>query len=172
MDGFIRLVGWLSRACGVLATALIALSVLVVCQMVFVRFVLNQPSIWQTEFTIFCLIGATLLGSPYVLLTKGHVNVDLLSIYLGRRARFWLELASAAVSLAFCLLIAVLGYTFWHEAWAGGWRTSSIWRAPLWIPYFALPVGMGVLSLQYVADILSLVTGRAQPSRVGHGEPA
>ena len=36
-------------------------------------------------------------------------------------------------------------------------------RARLWIPYLSMPVGLGLLILQYVADVLSLVTGRAPP---------
>lgn len=161
MQRFIQAVATFSRACGVISSGMFVLAMLVICQMVFVRFVLGQSSIWQTEFVIFTLIGATLMGSPYVLLTKGHVSVDLLSIYLGPRAKFALALASAVISLAFCLLIAVLGFEFWHEAWSKGWRTSSMWRAPLWVPYLAVPVGMGALSLQYVADIAALWLERA-----------
>ena len=38
-----------------------------------------------------------------------------------------------------------------------------MWRARLWIYYAALPIGMGVLCLQYVADIYCLLTGRDMP---------
>ena len=47
-----------SRAFGVAAAGLILLSVGVVCQMVFVRAVLGQSSIWQTEFVTFSLVAA------------------------------------------------------------------------------------------------------------------
>mgnify|MGYP003693606893 FL=1 len=63
--------------------------------MVFVRYVLNQNTIWQTDFITYCLIAATFIGSPYVLLTRGHVNVDVLPLYLGPRGRFWLALFAA-----------------------------------------------------------------------------
>jgi TRAP-type C4-dicarboxylate transport system permease small subunit len=33
----------------------------------------------------------------------------------------------------------------------------------MWIPYSSMPIGLGLLSLQYVADIYSLVTGREPP---------
>src|SRR6266705_4574310 len=67
-----------SQACGIFAAGLIGAAVLVVCHMVFVRYALNHNTIWQTDFTIYSLIGATFIGSPYVLLTRGHVNVDVL----------------------------------------------------------------------------------------------
>jgi TRAP-type C4-dicarboxylate transport system permease small subunit len=38
-----------------------------------------------------------------------------------------------------------------------------MWRARLWIPYSTMPVGLGLLSLQYVVDVISLVTGRDPP---------
>lgn len=163
MDRFFRAVATLSRVGGVAAALLIAASVAIVCQMVFVRFVLNQNTIWQTEFVTFALIGATLIGSPYVLLTKGHVNVDLLSIYLGGKARYGLAFLSALVTLGFCALMAWLGYELWLESWLKDWRTSTIWRAPLWVPYLALPLGLGLMALQAVADLLKLMTGREPP---------
>ena len=76
----------ISQLCGFIAAALIAVGVLVVCQMVFVRYVLNENTIWQTDFVTYCLVAATFIGSPYVLLTRGHVNVDVLPLYLGRTA--------------------------------------------------------------------------------------
>jgi TRAP-type C4-dicarboxylate transport system permease small subunit len=163
MDHFIRGVRLLSQACGIFAAALTALAVVVVCQMVFVRYVLNETTIWQTDFVTFSLVAATFIGAPYVLLTKGHVNVDVLPLYVGQRARWWLALVAIGISLGFALVMAVLTFQFWHEAWENNWRSESMWRARLWIPYMAMPVGLGVLTLQYVVDLISLVTGREPP---------
>ena len=77
VDRFIGAVAWLSRLGGIVAVALLLAAVLVICQMVFVRYVLQGSAIWQHEFVTFSLIGATFIGAPYVLLTHGHVNVDL-----------------------------------------------------------------------------------------------
>jgi hypothetical protein len=38
-----------------------------------------------------------------------------------------------------------------------------MWRARLWIPYGAMPLGLGILTLQYVVDLLNLLTGREPP---------
>ena len=163
MDSFVRVVRRISQLCGYFAAALIALGVLVVCHMVFVRYVLNQNTIWQTDFTTYCLIAATFVGSPFVLVTRGHVNVDVLPHYLGPRARFWLALFAASISLTFALVLAVLTFNFWKEAWDQRWVSDTMWRARLWIPYSSMPIGLGLLTLQYVADIWNLVTGREPP---------
>jgi len=163
MQVYVRVVRAVSQLCGFFAAALIAVGVLVVCHMVFVRYVFNDNTIWQTDFTTYCLIAATFIGSPYVLMTRGHVNVDVLPHYLGARARFWLALFSAAVSIAFCVTLAVLTFLFWKEAWDQRWVSDTMWRARLWIPYSSMPIGLGILTLQYVADIYNLVTGREPP---------
>ena len=163
MDAFIRAVKLISQACGIVAAALIAAAVVVVCHMVFVRYVLNHNTIWQTDFVTYGLVAATFIGAPYVLLTKGHVNVDVLPIYVGPRARYWLAFASIAISFAFCLVMTVLTFQFWHESWENNWVSDTMWRARLWIPYGSMPIGLGVLTLQYVADFLNLITGREAP---------
>jgi TRAP-type C4-dicarboxylate transport system permease small subunit len=163
MDRFVRGITLLSQACGVFAAALIAASVVIVCQMVFVRYMLNETTIWQTDFVTFSIVAATFIGSPYLLLNRGHVNVDVLPIYLGPEGRYRLALASMLMSFAFCAVMTVLTAQFWYEAWENNWRSESMWRARLWIPYAAMPIGLGLLTLQYVAELFKLVTGREPP---------
>ncbi len=135
----------------------------VVCEMVFVRYVLNQNTIWQTDFVTWSLVAATFIGSPYLLLNRGHVNVDVLPLHLGPRARWWLALASIVMALSFCIVLAVLTARFWFEAWEQRWVSDTMWRARLWIPYSAMPIGLSVLVLQYIADLYALVSGREPP---------
>jgi TRAP-type C4-dicarboxylate transport system permease small subunit len=163
LDFFVRGIRRVSQLCGIVAAALIGLGVLVVCEMVFVRYLLNQNTIWQTDFVTWSLVAATFVGSPYVLLTRGHVNVDLLPHHLGPRGRWWLALASIVMSLAFCLVLTVLTARFWLEAWDNRWVSDTMWRARLWIPYSSMPIGLAILCLQYIADLYCLVSGREPP---------
>lgn len=169
MDLAIRAVRALSLLGGFCAAALIAASVGVVCQMVVVRHVLGQTTIWQTDFVTFALVAATFLGGPYVLMTRGHVNVDVLPLHVGPAARFRLALAASALSLLFALVLSWLAIAFWHEAFDNNWRSESMWRARLWIPYLAMPVGLVVLSLQMLADLAELLSGRQHPFGIAPG---
>jgi len=153
----------ISRVSGILATLLLVLAVLVVCQMVFVRAVLGGSSIWQTEFVTFSIVAATFLGAPYILLTHGHVNVDLLPLMLDDTWRRRLALLASALALTFCALFLYSAIHWWWEAWTLGLTTSSIWRARLWIPYLSVPVGMLLLCAQYIVDIWALMIGEASP---------
>ena len=82
---------------------------------------------------------------------------------VGERARFWLAIVATVVSLVFALVMTVLTFQFWQEAWENNWVSDSMWRARLWIPYGSMPIGLGVLTLQYIVDLLELVTGRVRP---------
>ncbi len=163
MDAYIRAVTFLSRVAGVFAAFLIGTAVLVICDIVVERYILNLTTIWQIDVVTYSIVSATFVGSAYVLMTKGHVNVEILPLYLAPRARFWLALLTALLALTFVVLLFILCTQFWYEAWTNTWRSNTVWRARLWIPYLAMPVGLGLLILQYVADLLSLITGRALP---------
>ena len=78
-------------------------------------------------------------------------------------ARYRLALASILMTLAFASVMTVLTFAFWHEAWDNNWRSESMWRARLWIPYSVMPIGLGLLTLQYIVELIKLVTGRAPP---------
>lgn len=160
MSHYVRIVSALSWAAGVFAVLLLASSVLVICHMVFVRYVLDHSTIWQTEYAIYSVVASTFIGSAYVLMHKGHVNVDLVPLAVSPPTRFVLEVITGLLSLAFCVLLAYSGWTYFHEAWANGWRTSTVWRIPLWIPLLPLPVGIALLCLQYVAELWKLVEER------------
>ncbi len=160
LDKLIAGIHGISRFCGTLAAFCLVCACVVVCQMVVIRYGLGASTIWQNEFVTFAIVAATLLGSPYVLLTRGHVNVDLLPHYLGERGKKLLAFVAATLGMLCCAVLAWTGWTYFHEAWTEGWVTPSVWAPPLWIPLLPLPIGLGLLTLQYAADIVCLVTGR------------
>lgn len=128
--------------------------VLVICQMVFIRYVLGMSTSWQTEFTILSVTGAMLLGSPYVLMTGGHVAITILPDALGNTARKLMKLVAALFGLAFCTALAYASWVYVWEAWEGGWTTGTVWNPLLWPGLLPMAVGMTLLTLQYVAEIL------------------
>jgi len=167
MKRYIRTVAFLSRAAGVIAALLIALAVLVICDMVVERYILNRTTIWQIDAVSYCIMAATFIGSAYVLMTRGHVNVDVLPLHVGPRQRYWLALITMLIALAFCTVLFVLGTLYWYEAWSKNWHSDTVWRARLWIPYLAMPVGLGLLVLQYIGELLSLIGGLTPPFGIG-----
>lgn len=175
-DIYINLVRVVSNILGAVAAALLSLAILVIIHMIFVRYVLGEPTVWQTEWVIYAVVAATFVGSPYVLLQKGHISVDLLLLVLGDRARNALELVALLLSLAFSAALLYYSATWWYEAFHLGWTSDTIARIPLWIPYLSLPLGMAGLVLQFVADLITRLRGEeahveASVYGTGAGEP-
>jgi TRAP-type C4-dicarboxylate transport system permease small subunit len=166
---FLRVVEGLSRLLGYIAALLLVVAIVVVCHMVFNRFALNLPTSWQTEFVTYALIASTFLGAPWVLLTRGHVNVELIPLMLGPRGRFFLALTAYLGAAILCILLTWGSFDFWLEAWEGGWTSDSVWGPKLWKAYLSMPIGFFAISLQYIADLLCLLSGREHPFGI---EPA
>lgn len=164
--GWLKTVDQISTVCGWISASMIVVSVFITCQMIFVRFVLNQSTIWQTEAVTFLMVAATLLGLPYVQKLRGHVNVDLIPLMMKPGARKTLALFTLSVSIIIVALMLVYGFEFWHTAWTRNWKSDTVWGVRLWIPYLAMPVGFGLLLLQLIADLAAVITGVDKPFNI------
>ncbi|MBP1851594.1 TRAP transporter small permease subunit [Rhizobium halophytocola] len=160
VKAYILGIGHISRAFALIATLMLISAMLVVCQMILMRYVFAMPTIWQTDFVVFAATAAMFLGAPYVLLKGGHVGVDVVEMMVGERSRSVLRLIGCILGLAFCLIMTVAGWIQFHDAWIGNWKHSSVWAPPLWVPLSAMPISFALLSLQYVAEILAIRTAR------------
>lgn len=162
-NALLRAVAWLSTVCGWTAAGMIVAAVMITCQMIWIRFVLNGSTIWQTEVVVYLMVGATMVGLPYVQLLRGHVNVDLLPLMLPptlRKALAFLTLGAGALVVG---IMAFYGFDMWHVAWQRGWTSDSVWGVRLWIPYLAVPVGFGLYLLQLGADLWAVARGHDSP---------
>ncbi len=160
---FVRVISLLSEACGWASAAMIVAAVMITCQMIYVRSVLNVSTVWQTEVVIYLVIGATLIGLPYVQKLRGHVNVDLLPIWLGQSARRALALLTMVLTLVVLAVMLFYSVEMWWAAYERGWTSDTVWAAPLWIPYLAMPVGFGLYLLQTLADLVAVIRGTELP---------
>jgi len=146
---FLRAVALLSTLAGWCSAAMIVGAVAITCQMIFVRFVLNQST--------------TLVGLPYVQQLRGHVNVDLIPLALPPKARYGMCLLTLSFSIAMVALLLFYGYEHWHLTFERNWKSDTIWGVRLWIPYLALPIGFGLFLLQLIADLVAVVLKIEKP---------
>lgn len=130
----VRWVGLLSEASGWLAAVALVLATLITSHGVFVRYFLRQPTVWQTESTIYLLMLVTFVG------------------LVPRRP----QLAVAVV-----LVVMWTSYQDWYEAYLYDHHSSTAFRFPLWIAFAILPLGMLLVALQYVAMIVEGIMGLA-----------
>lgn len=155
----VRAIGHISTLCGVIASFMILASVLITCQMIFVRFVLERSTVWQTEAVIYLMIGATLIGLPYVQKLRGHVGVDLIPLMLSPQLRRILAIVTLFATLLMMAIMLFYGWEMFHLAWSRNWKSETVWAIPLWIPYILVPLGFGLFLLQLLADLWQTAFG-------------
>lgn len=155
----LRAADTLSTICGWIAAGMIVLSVLITCQMIFVRGVLNHSTIWQTEMVVYLMVSATLLGLPYVQRLRGHVSVDLLPLALPRRFRRGLIALTLAAGIVVIAIMLYYGAELWHIAYSRNWKSDTVWGVRLWIPYLAMPVGFLIYLIQMCVDLFAVLAG-------------
>lgn len=156
---FLRAVDLASRIAAFIAGLLLIAAMLVICEMIFLRYVFRAPTIWQTDFVVFSATAAMFLGAPHVLRTRGHVGVDVIELAVAPGPRRILGLVGAVLGLTFAVLMTIASTIFFHEAYVNEWRTSTIAAITLWIPLLPLPISFGLLSLQYVAELVRRLSG-------------
>jgi TRAP-type C4-dicarboxylate transport system permease small subunit len=153
LPAFVRAVFRLSTAFAAVAAVLLLLAALVITWSIVYR-AMGASTYWEIEFSVYMMVASLFLASPYCLATQGHVGVDLLSHYMPRSAARPLAIIVGLVGLAVCIYLTYAGAELTLHAYARGERTESAWAPLKWPLFLAMPVGLGLTALQYVADLL------------------
>jgi TRAP-type C4-dicarboxylate transport system permease small subunit len=153
LPAFVRAVFRLSTACAAVAAVMLLAAALVITWSVIYR-ALGASTYWEIEFSVYMMVAALFLASPYCLATRGHVGVDLLTHYLPRAAARPLAIIVGLIGLGVCVYLAWVGLDLTREAYERGHRTESAWAPMKWPLYATMPIGLGLTALQYVADLL------------------
>ena len=153
LPAFVRAIFRLSTACAAVSAVLLALAALVITWSVIYR-AMGASTYWEIEFSVYMMVAALFLASPYCLATQGHVGVDLLSHYLPRPAAKGVAIVVGLIGLAVCVYLAYVGAELTLDAFERGDRTESAWAPLKWPLFLTMPVGLGLTALQYVADLL------------------
>ncbi len=131
-------------------------ALLLLCFEVFARYFF--PSIlpdWGAEITIYLTIWALFLVAGELALNGGHVHADFVVDRLDDKWKQRLGILAAAAGLVFSVIFLWYGYEVVAFAHMIGEEGDSTLRFPKWIYYLALPVGMALQCLGYLAYILS-----------------
>src|SRR3546814_8646672 len=96
------------------AEALLAVGLLaVIVFLVFIAGVMRwfgEPLIWSVDLAQLLFVWVSFLGADMALRKRAHIGIDYLVRRLPGRARVVVDLALAAVCLAFLGVMAVMGY--------------------------------------------------------------
>lgn len=147
------------------------------------RYVFNSNILWALETTVFLFAWLVLIGASYCVRVTAHLGVDALVAIASPAVRKVLTLISVACCLAFSILLLIgawqywspfIGIQVWYEVndipmpaflqFLSGWLNEGepYEKLPRFIPYFALPLGMALLTLRFLEAGWKVATGRQQ----------
>ena len=93
-------------------------------------------------------------------LSRKHITVTVFTERFPERLQFWLLLLGLGIGLALCVLGTVAGAGELARSFSiGEYYSGSFIRLPAWPAKLFVPVGLGVLSMQLLADMIGKVLG-------------
>jgi TRAP-type C4-dicarboxylate transport system permease small subunit len=127
-----------------LVMALMGSMALLVFVNVVTRYVFGTSLIWVEELTQYEMIWVAYLGAGLALREGRHVAVDTLQDLLPSLGRRRLRQVIAAATLAFLVVLVVLGLQIVAFTWD---QETPVMNVPAGVPYLAVPIGAAALAL-------------------------
>ena len=104
--------------------------------------------------SVFLIVGAVFMSAAAVQARRGHIGIEAIVGLLSPRANHVRQILVDVATLIFCGFFSWKSVLLLHEAIVEGFRTSSTWQPPLWIPYSLMTAGMILLSVQVLFQIV------------------
>lgn len=132
----------------------LAFMMLTICYDVVMRYVFSAPTSWSLEINSFLLIYLAVMGAGEAQRQDAHIRITFFTQRLPSGGRNIIKIATGLLGMLFCAIMVWRGSMMAYEAWAYGERVSSAFGTPMVYPYSLIPIGFGVLGLQFLIDTL------------------
>jgi len=164
-----------------LIALLLGLMTLLTFANVIFRYVLNSNILWAVELTVFLFAWMVLVGASYGVKQNFHIGVDVVINLAPKNLRKTFALISVSCCLFFSISLLIGSWNYWlpfitDRAW---YETEDIpmpdilqflsdWfnegeryeRLPRFIPYFALPLGMAMMTFRFMQLAWQIAIGK------------
>jgi TRAP-type C4-dicarboxylate transport system permease small subunit len=151
----------------VLGVVLLALLVATTLLQVLSRYVLSKPLDWTEEAARYIFIWVAMLGAGIAAKDRAHFFVDLILERMPSTLRKYVTVLIGTISSIFLLVIS---WAALELALSNGVQDSPVLTIPMSIPYFAIPVGLGLMTLFSVSDTVLTIRGSRRRDRLGIDE--
>ena len=146
-------------------TALI-LTTLIIFLNVVLRYVFKSSTSWAEEAVKYLMIWITFIGGSICFRKGMHVSIDFFMTYLSKSRRRIVSLVILSISLVFVLIMVFYGVKVVLFNYSTG-QVSPALRLPMWIPYFAIPLGFTLMSIQLIIIISSFFRKGSEADSIG-----
>jgi C4-dicarboxylate transporter DctQ subunit len=153
------------------------------------RYVFNSNILWALETTVFLFAWLVLLGASYCIKTRTHLGVDVIINIVSPATRRIFAILSVICCLAFAILLLIGAWQYWSP-----FIGKQVWyevndipmpeilrfieplmnegeayeKMPRFIPYFALPLGMVLITLRFVQAAWQVYKGETDRLIASH----
>ncbi len=153
LTAFDRLVGVLSSIGAITAACALLLIATAVIWEVIARSIFERPTIWAIEVSTYAITAAGFLAAGYVLRGNGHLEITLITTRFSERTTRRLGVLTDGLGFLFCLVVTLYGYEFVTLSYLIGSTSVSELRVDLWIPQLSVPIGFGLMMLEFLCRI-------------------
>lgn len=154
----------ISKGAGIFAAMLVFPITCIAGYEVFMRYLLDKPTIWAWDMNIQLFAALIMLGGAYTLREGGHVSVDVLVARLSVKKRAIINMiASPIFFIGIIILLWKSGVAGW-ESFGRSEELPTVWGPPLWTIKMWVPVGALLMLLQVISlflkDLANFLTPR------------
>ena len=143
-EGYANLKNLLKNFDGVIAGAMMIVTILLVIVNVITRKLFNYIIIWSEEIATSCFVYSVFIGAAYAYRKHQHVGVDLLVERLPAGARRVVHLITNALLVIINGYITVLSVQFIQSSWI---KRMPITKLPSSVVSTALVIGFGLMTI-------------------------
>ncbi len=153
-DNVIRKIGDVIATCSL---AFFCILMLLTVADILLRYLFSKPIPGTLEIGTAMLPWIVFLGFAFALAKGLHVRLTLITDRLSPRVKLWLDILAYVLGFALCVTMTYLGWNqFWKSISTGEFMLAPV-PVPWWIGKMAFPIGMFVVSLQYLSSLLLMV---------------
>lgn len=164
LKGYCQSVRYAVRLIGRSVSYLLPLLATIVAFEVFARYILNKPTIWAYDTSLFLFGYISALGGAYAQQKQAHINVDILYAKVSEKTRRLFDLLTATLAVGFLLIMAKVCGEMFFESLEMNYRTQSEWAPAVHHFWLMITISSVIFIAQYSCDILCnifyLLTGR------------
>jgi len=165
-----------------LIAVLLGLMTLVTFANVIARYVFNDNLLWALETTVFLFAWLVLLGASYCVKKNLHLGIDIVANMLSPKNRKIMTLFAVSACIVFSLLLLKGSWDYWYPfvTTQAFYETEDVpmpeflqflstlinegeryEKMPRFIPYFALPLGVAMLTFRFIQAGWRILNGSA-----------
>ncbi|MDO8957975.1 MAG: TRAP transporter small permease [Deltaproteobacteria bacterium] len=129
------------------------------------RYFFAQPTDWSVELNEVFLVFVTLFAGAELVKRDQHIQMDLLYNKLPGGPQKGARILIYLVGFLICAGLFWLGLQATISTYIGKVYAAGAFRLPLWLLYVMIPIGMGLMFLEYLARLISEIKGKDAPRR-------